>query len=288
MDISGLLEEYSLTDFAVGLGGCQNSGPMQCCEYDIAVFDEKSEADTILNYDGGIARIHHNSFNEARSNILVHLCDLKIVSDKKMHLGTFLSKINERRSEIFADAAKNCLLDSMFCNARALDAETESALTLAWAKCAALYMADAICLANMVRPSPAHMLGAIRRLETSKINEKLGLVTSCMGMERTSPVLLRRMASSTAGLSDGIEGNDHSKIIRLKCDYMISASLLPDCYFYLCCINKEIMAASKDFIARDEKTTYILNVAFDLDTDDDVAVQCSLLQAAARDILALL
>ena len=214
MDISGLLEEYSLADFAAGLGGCQNSSPMQCCEYDIAVFDEKSEVDTILNYDGQIARIHHNSFNESRSRILAQLCDLRIISDKKMQLGTFLAKLNERRSEIFADAAKDCLLDSMFCNARALDAETEKALSLAWAKCAAFYLADAICLANMIRPSPAHMLGAIRRLETSRINEKIGFVASCIGMERASPVLLGRMAESAAGLSDAVEGNDHSKIIR--------------------------------------------------------------------------
>ena len=76
MDIQKLLEKYSLTDFPVGLGGCQNEGiSYDCCEYNVSVFDEKNEPNTIVEFENKLVSIHHCSLSETHSNVLVQLLD---------------------------------------------------------------------------------------------------------------------------------------------------------------------------------------------------------------------
>lgn len=288
MDLDSVLEEYSLTDFAAGIGGCQNQNPMHCCEYNVTVFDEKDEADLVIESGGRIVRIHHSSLNESRSNVLVQLCDLKVLQDDGWALRTLLARLRERRSEIFKDSVKNCLLDSLFCNARAFDGlRSSDALAPAWLKCAAFYLADAICLSNGSRPSPAHMLGDLRALGRSRINEKLAVVNACVGAERASPSLLKRMSISTMQLSDILEGNGHSKIIGRKCEHMIKRRPLTDCYFYLGYVGRGIMTASRDAIVGRAELIHGLKLALDLDNDKEkVADQCARLQKAASEVLA--
>ena len=60
MDIFKFLKKFSLTDFPVGLGGCKNNGhTYECCEYNITIFDDKFEEDSVIEFDNQIAKIHH-------------------------------------------------------------------------------------------------------------------------------------------------------------------------------------------------------------------------------------
>ncbi len=48
MDLKILLEKLSPANFPVGLGGCKNAGTtFDCCEYNITIFDDKVEEDSI-------------------------------------------------------------------------------------------------------------------------------------------------------------------------------------------------------------------------------------------------
>ena len=88
----------------------------------------------------------------------------------------------------------------------------------------------------------------------------------CMGpAERATPSLLERMAKSTAGFSDTVEGNDHSKIILHKTEYLISESLLADCYFYLQYENRNMLVKIKDKLRLKPELIYILKVSMDIE-----------------------
>lgn len=290
MDLADVLDEYSLTDFPVGIGGCHQQSPMECCEQNVTVFDEKEENDMVEEVDRCIIRIHHGSLNESRSNVLVQLCDMSIYRDTRFELGTLLSKLNERRGEIFNDSMKNSLLDSLFCNARAHDGlEANDMLAPAWLKCAAFYLADAICLSNGIRPSPTHMLKTLRGLDRNPINVKLAAVNSCLGIERATPELLERMANATSRLSDIVEDSGHSKIIWRKYSHMVGNRLIADCYFYLGYVARNIMVLSRNSILPDSEMAYILKVALDLENDVvKIAQQCTLLRGTANEILSSL
>ena len=101
-----------------------------------------------------------------------------------------------------------------------------------WLKCAAYFLIDAILIRNNKQNFPVHTLDIIRNLKSSKLNDSLSIITQCIGLERSTISLLSRMLKSTQGLSELIEKNNHSKIIKNKADFLIQNSLLSDCYFY--------------------------------------------------------
>ena len=80
MDFLKLLEQFALNDFPVGLGGCQNRGnSYDCCEYDLSVFDEREEQDTILEFEKNLVTIHHCSLSETYSDKLTQFSEMKII-----------------------------------------------------------------------------------------------------------------------------------------------------------------------------------------------------------------
>lgn len=288
MNIGKLLEKYSLDDFPAGLGGCQNQNTAyDCCEFDVFVFDEKKEPDTILEYEDKLVSIHHCSLSETRSNVLVQYSTLKVINDEKWELTMLLSRIKEKKVQIFKDYMKNSLIDSLFCITKSREGlKNSDPFASCWIKCAAFYLADAIVLSGAIRPSPAHFLQNLRTLPNDKIIEKFSVVNECIGIERSTPILLERMCKSTIGFSDMVEGNDHSKIIQAKYDYLLKDSFLADCYFYLGYINRNNIIKIKDNLAKKPELIHLLKVGFDIENDPSVIEkQSNMLYEATNDIL---
>ena len=210
-----VLRRYSLEDFPSGLGGCRSShggrggGPHPCCEYNVSVFDDRTEPDTVAaaegEEDGPAVCIHHCSLSETRSNVLAHMDGLDVINDDGWELRTALAHLRERRAGILADYSRNCLADALFCASRASGpAAAPDGLSACWAKCAALYLADAVLLAGGTRPRPAHLLRDARSLAASgPAADLFGVVRECAGAERASPVLLGRMSEAAATARDG-------------------------------------------------------------------------------------
>ncbi len=289
MDIPGLLEKYSLADFPAGLGGCRNDGePHACCEYDVSVFDEKDEQDTIVEFRGETAVIHHCSLGETRSDVLVQLLGIDIIQDEQWELRMMLSRIREKRDALYRDYMKNCLIDSLFCITKSREGlRTSDLFAPCWIKCAAFYLADAILLYHAIRPSPAHSLQGLRTLG-GRIGQKFSAVNECIGIERSTPVLLERMSKSTIGFSDMVEGGGRSGIIRAKGDYFMKNSLFADWYFYLGCVNRNNLVGIKRDLAKRPELIHVLKTAFDIESDRQAVLrQADVLFGAAHEILAL-
>ena len=291
MDLKKLVEEQSLINFPVGLGGCRTTNSFfDSCEYDITIFDDKSEQTKIIFYDDNFIKIHHGSLKETKSDVLVKYDGMQIIHDESWELRMFLSKIKEKRLTLYKDYAKNCLFESLFCCEKTKEGiKTSNVFSSCWQICASYFLADAIYLLNLYRPNPTHMLDVIRKFEKNQINEQISTVTQTIGIERATQSLLERMLKSTIGFSDLVENNNHSKIIQQKYDLFVKNSMLSDCYFYLGYINKENFVKIKDNIDGQPDLIHILKIAFDIEADSNLLEnQVKLIQKSCNAIFGLI
>ena len=291
MEIQKFIEENELMGFPIGLGGCRVSDlSFDSCDYDLFVFDGKSEPAKIVQYDDEFVTIHHASLSETNSEKLLQFYQLQILQDESWDLRMMLSKIEEKHTSLFSDFAKNCLIESQFCCQKTNEAiESSDVFAPCWQKCAAFYLGNAVSSINHQRSSPSHMLDLLRKLKKSTINEHISVVTQTVGIERATPTLLERMLKSTIGFSDLVEKNNRSKIIQQKHDFFVKNSMLSDCYFYLGYVNKENFVKIKDTLNREQDLIHILKVAFDVEADSNLLKQQStLVQKSCNDILEIL
>ncbi len=274
MDLQKIPEKLGLSDFPVGLCGCRVSENFfDSCEYDIIVFDEKDEPDTIITIDDEMLILHHGTLSETNSKKLLQYDDIQIIQDPSWDLRMFLSKIKEKRLSLYSDLAKNSLIESMFCcqkTKESIDKSDEFAPY--WQKCASFYLADAITSLNDTRLDPSHMLDSLRKFTKTPINEHISVVTQTVGIERATPVLLERMVKSTIGFSEMVEKN-HSQIIQQKHDYFVKNSMISDCYFYLGYINKENFIKIKNTLSKNPELTHVLKTAFDIEADSNILLK---------------
>ena len=191
---------------------------------------------------------------------------MTILLDEQWELRILLSKIKEKKEQIFNAYIKNCLVEAGICITKTKNGLNTDPYSSSWLKCAAYFLADAISALNFQRPSPVHMLKMLRESDKNKINELISPITESIGIERATPSLLSRMLKSTMGFSDLMEDNSHSKIISQKYRYMIENSLFSDCYFYLGYINRNNFKKIQD-LHRKPELIHILKTGFDLESD---------------------
>ena len=267
MEYKKILENLSIEIGPVGMGGCKNHGSSyDCCEYDITIFDGKKDEESFLEHDGVFYHIYHGTMQETSPEILLQYDNMMILLDEQWELRMLISKIKEKREQIFNAYIKNCLVEAGVCIAKARHGLNSDPYSSSWVKCAAYFLADAVSALNSHRPSPLDMLKILRELPKNKTNETISVITDSIGIERATPSLLSRMLKSTIGFSDTIEGNFHSKSISRKCNYLIENSLFSDCYFYLGYVNRNNFKKIQD-LHRKPELIHILKTAFDLEND---------------------
>tara|TARA_B100000029_G_C17401605_1_gene897261 strand:- start:106 stop:981 length:876 start_codon:yes stop_codon:yes gene_type:complete len=269
MDFNNLLSKINIGNFPVGIGGCKsNETTYDCCEYDITIFDGKKENETVINFENELVKIHHGNLNEADAKTLKQFENLKILHDEKWDLRMLQSKIKEKNEQITKASAKSCLIDASVCITKSNSSlKNSEPFSSSWLKSAAYFLADAICLLNLERPSPTHSLQSIRKFNTNKFHQSISTLIEIIGLERATTSLLSRMCKSTIGFSDMVEKNGNSKIIQRKYEYLTEKSLLSDCYFYFGYINRNNFIKIKNDIAKKPELIHILKTAFDLEND---------------------
>ena len=289
LDVKNLLEKITVKDYPVGIGGCRNNDhSYECCEYDITVFDGKRQKESILEYDGRFYQIYHGSLTETSPDILLQYHNMTILYDEQWELRMLLSKIKEKKEQIFNSYVKNCLIEAGICAAKAKNELGTNTYASSWLKAGAYFIADAISVINFQRPSPVHMLKFLRAFDKNKINEFISIITELIGIARATPSLLSRMSKSAMGFSDMVENNIHSKIIGQKYHYLKNHSLLSDCYFYLGYVTRNNFMKIQN-LHRKPELIHILKTAFDLENDaTKTESHADELQLAAHSLLSSL
>ena len=289
LDVKNLLEKLPVNGYPVGLGGCRSQDTnYDCCEYDITIFDGKKQKESIFESDGIFYHIYHGGLEETSPYILLQYHDLTILFDEQWELRMFLSRIQEKKEQIFNAYVKNCLVEAKVCITKTKNGLGTDPYAASWLKTAAYFIADAISAINFQRPSPTHMLKTLRGFNKNKINEFISFLMELIGTERATPSLLSRMSKSTIGFSDMVENNSHSKIISRKYNYMKNYSLFSDCYFYLGYINRNNFLKVSD-LHRKPEFIHVLKTAFDLESDiTKIELQSDRLQESTNSILSFL
>lgn len=290
MDLKSLTEKFSISNFPTALGGCRSNGMnFECCEYNVTIFDDK-KGESVHEIDGNLIKLHHGSLSETNPAILRQFENMQIISDEQWKLRMFLAKIKEKQVKISNSYTQSCLVDAGVYATKAKEGiKTSDSLAPLWVKCSAYFLADAISLVNLQRPSPTHMLESIRGFKKNRINKNFETVHQCLGIERSSTSLLNRMLKSTIGFSDMVEANGHSKIIEKKYNYLVQNSFLSDCYFYLGYINRNNIIKIKDSLHRKLDFIHILRVALDIESDPLVIEQqASVLLKTINEILTII
>jgi hypothetical protein len=290
MDVKNVLEQLSLSDDTVGLGGCKSHGlTLGCCEYNLTVFDDKKSGDKIHAIDGDLIKVHHGTLGESNSDTLQKYDGMSVLSDPDWSLKILLSKIKEKNDKIKKSCIKNRLVDSALYATKARQGMTSDPFASSWLKCAAYSITDALLLYNGKQQSPTHALEIVRKFKKSKANESFSILADVIGLERATPSLLSRMLKSTVGFSDMIEGNGNSKIIQRKCEYFLDNSLLSDCYFYLGCMNRSILVSIRDTIHKKPELIHVLKTALDIEHDvTKTELHASKIHKLAHDLTNLL
>ncbi len=289
LDVKNLLEKLPVNGYPVGLGGCRSQNTnYDCCEYDITIFDGKKQKESIFESDGIFYHIYHGGLEETSPYILLQYHDLTILFDEQWELRMFLSRIQEKKEQIFNAYVKNCLVEAKVCITKTKNGLGTDPYAASWLKTAAYFIADAISAINFQRPSPTHMLKTLRGFNKNKINEFISFLMELIGTERATPSLLSRMSKSTIGFSDMVENNSHSKIISRKYNYMKNYSLFSDCYFYLGYINRNNFLKVSD-LHRKPEFIHVLKTAFDLESDiTKIELQSDRLQESTNSVLSFL
>ena len=120
MEHKKILENLSIENCPVGIGGCKNHGlSYDCCEYDITIFDDKKEKESFLEHDGIFYHIYHGILQETSPQVLLQYDDMTILLDEQWELRMLLSKIKEKREQIFNAYIKNCLVETGVCITKA-------------------------------------------------------------------------------------------------------------------------------------------------------------------------
>jgi hypothetical protein len=268
VQIKDLVDKLALSAHPVALGGCKaHNTTLDCCEYNITVFDGEDQKDQIRQADDIAVRLHHGKLDESNSSVLQKYENMVILSDNDWSLGIFLSKIKEKKEKIRASTIKECLVDAVYYTTKAKQGLGVDPFAAVWLKCAAYLVCDALVLLNSKMRSPTHMLEFIRKSEKSKINESFLRVAEIIGLERATPSLLERMVKSTIGFSDMIEANGHSQIIQKKYEYLVDNSLLSDCYFYLGYVNKANIVLVSETMHKRPDLIHLLKIGLDLEHD---------------------
>lgn len=267
VDLQQIIRQLSLSDYPVGLGGCKtHKQTLECCEYNVTVFDNKKQKDDVHMFNDQIIKIHHGSLDESNPDVLQKFDSMSALYDKDWSLKIFLTRIKEKSDKLRRSSIKSCLVDALYFITKARQGLGEDPFTPAWIKCAAYFITDAMVLMNSKMRSPTHMLEFIRKSKKNRVNESFSMVADVIGLERATPSLLERMVKSTIGFSDATENND-SAIISKKYRYLVEHSLLSDCYFYLGYINKNNLVSIKDSIRKKPELIHILKVALDFEND---------------------
>lgn len=287
MDVKKIPEILSISEHPVGFGGCRNDGcNLDCCEYNISVFDGRS-GESVHDLSDNLIKIHHCSLSESNVSILTQLENLTILCDDQWKLRMFLAKIKEKKKKIQNSYTQSCLIDAgIFANKAKEAVKTNDPFAAVWTKCASYFLADALFSINSKRPSPTHMLEITRNLKKNEINQTFSVIHQILGVERASTSVLPRMVKSTMGFSDMVENNGHSKIIKKKYDYLVKNLLLSDCYFYLGYINRNNIIKIKNQVRKNLEYIHVLKVALDIESDHLVIdKQASALLQRANELL---
>jgi hypothetical protein len=215
--------------YPVALIGCRTSGlSLDCCEYDLAVFEQGSNE--VLKIEGNreVEVIHLGG------RINHHIIDLDgmiVLKDtNKFMLSSAAKDVRpEKYRRALYLAGKKSLINSLFYQQRMNEVKNKIVSAM-WLKIAAYQFIAGSLAKSGIRPMPLHELQQIGQAETgNSMTEGIRVALECIGTERaTRPAISRSLEAGRE-----LKSNEYDTVLTMaKIRHLLDRRMLANCYYY--------------------------------------------------------
>jgi hypothetical protein len=257
--------------YPVGIIGCRATNPEMshdCCEYDIAIFNRKSDGNRFFQLgDHGLEFISQKKIST--TNIL-DLYNMIIIQDDD---GLFLSSlsINKLHSvqdylKVLRGFGKKSIINSLFYHEKITKSiQKNSVLAGMWLKIAAYDFLEGILALSEIKPMPIHELNQIRTISTKRqdMADGIKIALECIGLERATRSTISR---SIEGICELNSMEYDKELIRIKVNHLLRKGMVSDCYYYLGKMGYRCLTDKDDRFL----STYIKLIQISMDLTKDM------------------
>jgi hypothetical protein len=248
----------------VALIGCRTSPiSLDCCEYDLAIFELSQEAkqvNQVVQVNKQSVELIH--FTGSIRDHVIDLANMAILKDNaKLTLSSAAKDIIvEKYTKTLVSSGKKSLISSLFCQQK-MRRTKHPIVAAMWLKIAAYEFIDGMIALSGNRPMPVHILEQVRQIDARRA-EGFEVALECIGAERaTRPAISRSMEAIKE-----LKLNDYDKDLFLsKITHLLERRMLVDCYYYAGRV------ASKNLVTRIEsfhsQYSKLVQLALDLSSD---------------------
>ena len=256
--------------YPVGIIGCRATNPEMshdCCEYDIAIFNRKSDGNRFFQLgDHGLEFISQKKIST--TNIL-DLYNMVIIQDDDWLILSSLSinKIHSAQDylKVLRGFGKKSIINSLFYHEKITKSiQKNSVLAGMWLKIAAYDFLKGILALSEIKPMPIHELHQIRTItaDHQDIADGIKIALECIGLERATRSTIYRCAE---GIYELNSSEYDKELIRIKINHLLKKGMVSDCYYYLGKIGYRCLTEKDDrFLSTYSK---LIQLSMDLTKD---------------------
>jgi hypothetical protein len=257
--------------YSVGIIGCRATNPEMshdCCEYDIAIFNRKSDGNRFFQLgDHGLEFISQKKIST--TNIL-DLYNMIIIQDADGLILSSLS-INKIHSvqdylKVLRGFGKKSIINSLFYHEKITKSiQKNSVLAGMWLKIAAYDFMEGILALSEIKPMPIHELNQIRTISTKHqdMADGIKIALECIGLERATRSTISR---SIEGICELNSMEYDKELIRIKVNHLLRKGMVSDCYYYLGKMGYRCLTDKDDRFL----STYIKLIQISMDLTKDM------------------
>ena len=262
------INDYS--QFPAGIIGCraaEGNVSYSCCEYDIALFCDKSrpDLDKVISLNG--VTLEFIPIYEISEDNYIHIRNMILIKDyNSLHISSLLTRLKEKKYEgLLRNYGKRKIIESLFLNQAVNDNLSKSPLLSSlWLKRAAYYFTEGILGLNGIKSSPVHELDQIRNLDSKdpKISSGINCALDCIGIERAGRSAISRSLRAIRDLdSDGV----NIGLWLAKSEWLLSQGRFADCYHYVGKLGSMFLSSKDDRFLR--RNLSLIETLLDLTSD---------------------
>lgn len=271
----------------IGCHAASEQVPYSCCEFDIAIFCEDSEAyvDRVITLNNATIEIIYFPMRIDERHF-IYLKDMEILKDNdSFFLSSLMAKLKEKRTDrLLRMYGKRQIVESFFLyESITKNISYRPLLSSFWLKISAYYLIKGILAMHGIMSSPAHELEQVRALHVKSAEIASGINTAldCVGVERAGSSAISRSFKIFSVLE---KSTMSSLLWRAKAQWMLKRGRMADSYYYVGKMAAEHMLLKDEgFIVKFLKPIGIL---LDLSIDaQSIHTLHSLLIKVSKDIL---
>ena len=220
----------------IGCHAASGQIPYSCCEFDIAVFCEDSEAyvNRVITLNNATIEIVYFPMRIDERHF-IYLKDMEILKDNdSLFLSSLMAKLKEKRTDrLLRMYGKRQIVESFFLyESITKNIAYRPLLSSFWLKISAYYLIKGILAMHGIMSSPAHELEQVRALHVKSAEIASGINTArdCVGVERAGSSAISRSLKIFSVLE---KSTMSSLLWRAKAQWMLKRGRMADSYYYV-------------------------------------------------------